>query len=207
MGEELFEKCMTDIVNGNKQGLRMIYEAYSGYVYTVVYGILGNKENAEDVTSGFFIRLWERAGQYRPGKGHKGYLAAACLCIAVAIPVLYGGLTGDRAFEATTSAPMEKAAFAEEAAPAEESGAPGLADGTVVIGVEIIILEKSQMKYHTVYRASVLDGNGVFSVGEELEIWMEEEQEEIWTEGETYRVDLIYDSRWEIPFRPFENGG
>lgn len=76
MGEELFEKCMADIVNGDKQGLRAIYEVYSGYVYTVVYGILGNKENAEDVTSEFFIRLWERAGQYRPGKGHKGYLAA-----------------------------------------------------------------------------------------------------------------------------------
>lgn len=76
MGEELFEKCMADIVNGDKQGLRMIYEAYSGYVYTIVYGILGSRENAEDVTSEFFIRLWERAGQYRPGKGHKGYLAA-----------------------------------------------------------------------------------------------------------------------------------
>ncbi len=76
MGEELFEKCMEDMVSGDKQGLRMIYEAYAGYVYMVVYGILGNKENAEDVTSEFFIRLWEKAGQYRPGNGHKGYLAA-----------------------------------------------------------------------------------------------------------------------------------
>lgn len=76
MGEELFEKCMEDMVSGDKQGMRMIYEAYAGYVYMVVYGILGNKENAEDVTSEFFIRLWEKAGQYRPGNGHKGYLAA-----------------------------------------------------------------------------------------------------------------------------------
>ena len=76
MGEELFEKCMEDMVSGDKQGLRMIYEAYAGYVYMVVYGILGNKENAEDVTSEFFIRLWEKAGQYRPGNGPKGYLAA-----------------------------------------------------------------------------------------------------------------------------------
>lgn len=76
MGEELFEKCMEDMVSGDKQGLRMIYEAYAGYVYMVVYGILGNKENAEDVTSEFFIRIWEKAGQYRSGNGHKGYLAA-----------------------------------------------------------------------------------------------------------------------------------
>lgn len=159
-------------------------------------------------------------------------LAAACLCIAVVIPVLYGGLAGDRAFEASTSAPGEKSAFAEAPAPAEESGVPdsveapalaeteetgylpsaaeeevpGLADGTVIIGVEINILEVSQMKYHTICRALVMDGNGVFSVGEELEILVEGEQEAIWAEGETYRVDLIYDSQWEIPFRPFRNG-
>ncbi len=76
VGEELFEKCIKDMANGDKQGLRMVYEAYAGYIYTVVYGILGSRENAEDVTSEFFIRLWERAGQYRPGKGHRGYLAA-----------------------------------------------------------------------------------------------------------------------------------
>lgn len=29
MGEELFEKCMEDMVSGDKQGLRMIYEAYA----------------------------------------------------------------------------------------------------------------------------------------------------------------------------------
>ena len=64
VGEELFEKCIKDMANGDKQGLRMVYEAYAGYIYTVVYGILGSRENAEDVTSEFFIRLWERAGQY-----------------------------------------------------------------------------------------------------------------------------------------------
>lgn len=60
MGEELFEKCMEDMVSGDKQGLRMIYEAYAGYVYMVVYGILGNKENAEDVTSDFLYGSGKR---------------------------------------------------------------------------------------------------------------------------------------------------
>lgn len=181
-----------------------------------------------------------------PRKSHwqkYALLAAACLCVAVVIPAIYAGLDGN---QVSTSAPMDKSAYAEMAASSEtsvepdfsaeertfveeevsteagvsmeaesaeettEAGvsekAPAMADGTVATGIEINIVEVSQMKYHTVYRVSVIDGNGVFSVGEELEILTEAEQKEIWAEGETYQVDLIYDSRWEIPFRPFKNG-
>ena len=149
-------------------------------------------------------------------------LAAACLCVTVVLPAIYAGLDGN---QVSTSAPMDKSAYAEMAASSEASvepdslaeerasveaevstEAPAMADGTVATGIEINIVEVSQMKYHTVYRVSVIDGNGVFPVGEELEILTEGEQKEIWAEGETYQVDLIYDSRWEIPFRPFKNG-
>lgn len=79
MDDRQFEECIKAMVQGDKQGLRQIYEAYVGYVYTITYGILGNKENAEDVTSEFFIKLWEKADYYKGGeghKGHKGYLAS-----------------------------------------------------------------------------------------------------------------------------------
>lgn len=75
MSEEQFEKCIEAMVRGDKQGLRLIYEAYLCYIYTITYGILRNKENAEDVTSEFFIKLWEKADHYQAGNGHKGYLA------------------------------------------------------------------------------------------------------------------------------------
>lgn len=160
-------------------------------------------------------------------------LAAACLCMAVVVPVLYGGLAdrlpGKGAASAEPSAPMEIPAseetsgisgFLEESAPAGREEAveegyilsgpgeeiPGLADGTVLPGMEVRILEASQMKYHTVYRAEVRKENDIFSAGEELEILAEEGQGEPLAEGEAYCVDLIYDSRWEIPFRLFENG-
>lgn len=166
-------------------------------------------------------------------------LAAACLCMAVVVPVLYGGLAdrlpGKGAASAETAAPMEIPASEEmpvseetsgisgsleESAPAGREEAveegymlsgpgeeiPGLADGTVIPGMEVRILEASQMKYHTVYRAEVRKGNDIFSAGEELEILAEEGQGEPLAEGEAYCVDLIYDSRWEIPFRLFENG-
>lgn len=84
MNEAQFEKCIEEMVRGEKQGLRQVYEAYAGYIYTIVYGILRNKENAEDVTSDFFIRLWEKADYYKPGGGHhRGYLAAMARNMAV----------------------------------------------------------------------------------------------------------------------------
>ena len=71
------------MVNGDKAGLREIYENYLGYIYRIVYEILQSKENAEDVTSEFFIRLWNKAEQYKPGNGHKGYLATMSRNMAI----------------------------------------------------------------------------------------------------------------------------
>ena len=75
MDEREFELCMEAMQKGDKQGLRQVYEAYARYIYAIVYGILGNRANAEDVTSEFFIKLWEKADYYKSGGGHKGYLA------------------------------------------------------------------------------------------------------------------------------------
>ena len=83
MGEEQFEKCIEAMILGDKQGLRQVYEVYAGYIYPIVYGILGTKEHAEDVTSEFFIKLWDKADYYKPGNGHKGYLATMARNLAV----------------------------------------------------------------------------------------------------------------------------
>ena len=83
MTEQQFEKAVRLMVNGDKAGLREIYENYLGYIYRIVYEILQSKENAEDVTSEFFIRLWNKAEQYKPGNGHKGYLATMSRNMAI----------------------------------------------------------------------------------------------------------------------------
>ena len=75
MTDQLFEQCIRQIQNGDKDGLKQIYEAYIACIYSAVYAILGNKENAEDVTSEFFIKLWTNiAEKYQPGNGHKAFL-------------------------------------------------------------------------------------------------------------------------------------
>lgn len=76
MTEERFEYCIRQIVKGGRNGLKEIYEAYLAYIFSIVSGIVKRREDAEDVTSEFFIRIWNTAEQYRPGHGHKAYLAA-----------------------------------------------------------------------------------------------------------------------------------
>ena len=83
MNDQQFEKAVARMVRGDKTGLREIYEAYIGYVYRIIYEVLQNKENAEDVTSDFFIRLWDKADQFKPGSGHKGYLATMARNMAI----------------------------------------------------------------------------------------------------------------------------
>lgn len=75
MQQQEFEQCIEQIRLGNKEGLKTIYENYINYIYTIVYGILGNQENAEDVTSEFFIRIWNSAASYQKGNAHKAWLA------------------------------------------------------------------------------------------------------------------------------------
>ena len=61
-GLEAFEdnKILMPIVGsaqGEKDGLRLIYEEYIGYIYAVVLDVLKNKENAEDVYQEVILRL------------------------------------------------------------------------------------------------------------------------------------------------------
>lgn len=81
--EREFEKAVKRIRNGDKDGLKEIYLAYGRFIYAVIYEILGNREDTEDVTSEFFIKLWDVAESYRPGNGHKGYLATIARNMAI----------------------------------------------------------------------------------------------------------------------------
>ena len=83
MTEAAFDACVAKILNGDKSGLKDIYDEYLGYIYQIVYGVLGRKEDAEDVTSEFFIKFWQQAGKYVSGGGHKGYLATMARNMAI----------------------------------------------------------------------------------------------------------------------------
>ena len=83
MTEAAFEAAVAKILAGDKSGLREIYDSYLGYIYQVIYGVVGRKEDAEDLTSEFFIKFWQQADKYRGGSGHKGYLATMARNMAI----------------------------------------------------------------------------------------------------------------------------
>ena len=81
--EEAFCQSIEKILGGDKSGLKDIYDAYLSYIYQIVYGVVVSKEDAEDITSEFFIKFWQQADKYKAGSGHKGYLATIARNMAI----------------------------------------------------------------------------------------------------------------------------
>lgn len=83
MTEERFNLAMERIRNKDKSALKEIYEEYISFIYHTVLNIVKNPSDAEDITSEFFIKLWEKADSYKPGSAHKGYLATIARNMAI----------------------------------------------------------------------------------------------------------------------------
>ena len=83
MNDQQFEKNIGRICRNDKEGLREIYEDYCPLIYSVVREILGNREDSEDVTSDFFIRLWDIADTYKPGRGHRAWMITIARNMAI----------------------------------------------------------------------------------------------------------------------------
>ncbi|MDE6620767.1 MAG: RNA polymerase sigma factor [Lachnospiraceae bacterium] len=83
MEEKQFSACMERMKSGDKSALHEVYEAYIGYIYRIVLQTVSNREDAEDVTSEFFMKLWRLADTYREGNGHRAWMAAIARNMAV----------------------------------------------------------------------------------------------------------------------------
>ena len=83
MEERDFDRCMERIRQGDKEGLKEIYLAYGSYIFHLILGVLQNRENAEDVTSEFFIKLWDLGEKYIPGSGHRAWLSRIARNMAI----------------------------------------------------------------------------------------------------------------------------
>lgn len=83
MEDREFDLCMNRMASGDKDALKTIYEGYRAYIYHFLLGVLKSKEDAEDVASEFFIRLWKNASKYKPGSGHKTYITTIACNMAI----------------------------------------------------------------------------------------------------------------------------
>ena len=83
MEQERFDACMRRICCGEKDALREIYEAYMKYIFRIIFQVVQNHEDAEDLTGDFFIKLWTNSEQYVQGSSHKAYMATIARNLAI----------------------------------------------------------------------------------------------------------------------------
>lgn len=74
MDDLYFDACIELMRRGDKNGLKSIYEAYAPMIYHSILAVVGNHESAEDLTSEFFIKLWNIAPFYKSGNHHKAWM-------------------------------------------------------------------------------------------------------------------------------------
>ena len=84
MTDSRFESCILLIQQGDKGGLKEIYDGYAKTIYSVMLSAVKNHADAEDLTSDFFLKLWEKlADTYKQGNGHKRWLATLAHNMAI----------------------------------------------------------------------------------------------------------------------------
>lgn len=74
MTDKEFQQNLQLIQEKDKAGLRNIYQEYITLIYHTVLNIIKNKEDAEDITSEFFIKLANVSDKYISGNGHRTWL-------------------------------------------------------------------------------------------------------------------------------------
>ena len=78
-----FDAAVEKIRNGDKNALKLIYDAYGDKIYRLFLSKVHNHQDAEDLTSDFFLKLWECASSYQPGSGHRCWLNTIARNMAV----------------------------------------------------------------------------------------------------------------------------
>jgi RNA polymerase sigma-70 factor, ECF subfamily len=56
------------VAAGEQEAVRLLYARHGRLVYSIAMGVLGDSPAAEEVTQDVFLRVWEKAEQYDPGR-------------------------------------------------------------------------------------------------------------------------------------------
>lgn len=65
----LLEQLLDRIADGDRTAFRQFYGATSGKLYGIAAGILGNSEDANDVTQETYLQIWQQARQFDRTRG------------------------------------------------------------------------------------------------------------------------------------------
>jgi RNA polymerase sigma-70 factor, ECF subfamily len=54
---------------GDRRSFELLYERYSGVLFSTAYRVLNDQEAAEDVLQDVFVQIWDKAGTYDSARG------------------------------------------------------------------------------------------------------------------------------------------
>ncbi|MCA1583952.1 MAG: sigma-70 family RNA polymerase sigma factor [Acidobacteria bacterium] len=63
------EALVRGLRTGDEGSLGVLYDRYATSVYSLVYKIVGDHTEAEDVVQDVFVQAWQRAARYDPSRG------------------------------------------------------------------------------------------------------------------------------------------
>ncbi|MFL0267960.1 RNA polymerase sigma factor [Candidatus Clostridium radicumherbarum] len=69
-----FEEIILKIADGDKNALKLIYEEFNYVVYNFALSILHNEQDASDVSQEVFIKIWNNACKFLPGRNYKAWI-------------------------------------------------------------------------------------------------------------------------------------
>lgn len=60
---------MAEVQAGDKKALGKLYNRYNRILFGMIYKVLRNREESEDLLQEVFVQAWEKADQYDPTRG------------------------------------------------------------------------------------------------------------------------------------------
>ncbi|MDD5431032.1 MAG: RNA polymerase sigma factor [Candidatus Pacebacteria bacterium] len=65
-----------EYLNGNENALELVIERYFRAVYSFVYRLVGNKQDANDIAQEVFVKVWKNIKKYKTSQKFKAWLFA-----------------------------------------------------------------------------------------------------------------------------------
>lgn len=71
---QMLDAWLAAVARGDRQAFARLYERMKAAVYGLALSIVRERTDAEDVMQNTFLRVWEHAGQYRPGTDARAWI-------------------------------------------------------------------------------------------------------------------------------------
>lgn len=67
--DELACAWLRAVANGDRSSFRKLHDRFDGLLFTIVFRVLNNRQDSEDVVQEVFASVWRKASMYAPDKG------------------------------------------------------------------------------------------------------------------------------------------